>query len=159
MAWNHATQYRHYIQMYPSADKEHPEIDLEEYFKCRYVSLKNAVSPSVKSVYTEDYAEQDGKKVYAAPNVVRNSSELTLTLRWRSDECGDVQRWSQTFTVFISGKKFQYHDTFRPNKYWQFIFTDTPTIEAERLHGDLQYMYLSFKLLNFGGVPYRESQL
>lgn len=159
MAWTHPTEYRHYIQLYPRNGKDYAETDLEMAFQCRYVSLENAVTPSAKSVYAEDYAEHDGQRVYASPDVVHNASELTLTLRWRSDECGDVQEWSQRFIDYALGRKFQYHDSLRPDKYWQFVFKDAPTVKAERLYGDLQYRFLSFKLSNFGGKPYKESQL
>lgn len=157
--WTHPTQFRHYLQKYPQGNTTFEEIDIEETFKCRYVSLKNTQNPSVKSVYTEDYAEHGGQKVWSDENPIYNASELTLTLRWRSDECGDVQEWSEKFIEYITAKKFQYHDTFRPDKYWQFIFKDAPNIESERLYGTQQYRYVSFKLNNFGGKPSKTSQL
>lgn len=159
MSWTHPTQYRHYLRLYPQNGTTSAEVDVEEEFKCRYVSLENAVNPTVKSVYVESYADHDGDRVWTATDVLYNSSELTLTLRWRQDECEDVQEWSEKFIKYITGKKFEYHDTFRPDKYWQFIFKDTPTVNAERLYGSQQYRYLSFKLSNFGGKPKETSQL
>lgn len=162
--WEHKTDFRHYIQKYSekSASGEtisFSQIDLEEYFKCRYVSLENADTPSVKSVYTEDFAEHDGQRVWSSDNPVYNASELTLTLRWRSDECEDVQEWSGKFAEYVAGKKFEYRDTFRPDKYWQFIFKDSPVVKAEKLFGNLQYRFVSYKLSNFGGKPYKTSQI
>lgn len=159
MAWSHHTKYRHYIRLYPQGSTTHDEIDIEEYFKCRYVSLENADNPSIKSVYSEDYAEHDGQRVYSSPDIAYNASELTLTLRWRSEECGDVQEWSEKFIEYITGKNLEYHDTFRPNKFWQLIFKDSPSIKAERLYGNQQYRFISFKMSNFGGRPYKQSQL
>lgn len=162
--YKHPTDFRHYIQKYseksPSGEKiNYPQIDLEEYFKCRYVSLENAETPSVKSVYTEDFAEHEGSRIYTSPDVAHNASELTLTLRWRSDECEDVQEWSEKFTDYVSGKKIEYHDSFRPGLYWQLIFKDSPTVKAEKLFGAVQYRFVSYKFYNFGGKPYKTSQL
>lgn len=157
--WQHPTQFRHYLQKYPQGDVQFPQVDIEELFKCRYVSLKNAQNPSIKSVYTEDFAERGGQKVWSGEDPIYNASELTLKLRWRSEECGDVQEWSEKFIEYISGRKFEYHDSFRPNKYWQFIFKSEPSIDAERLYGGHQYRYVSFKLNNFGGKPAETSQL
>lgn len=159
MAWSHSTQYRHYLRKYPQGDTVFPEIDIEEYFKCRYVSLENAEHTSAKTVYTEDYAEHDGIRVWTSPDIAYNASELTLTLRWRQEECGNVQEWSEKFFEYISAQKFQFHDTFRPDKYWQFILIDAPTIKNERLYGDQQYRFISYKLKNFGGRPFKQSQL
>ena len=159
MDWNHHTKYRHYLRLYPQEDTVYSEVDIEEYFKCRYVSLENAEKSSIKTVYCEDYAEHDGQRVFSFPDIAYNASELTLTLRWRSDECGDVQEWSEKFIEYITGKKLEYHDTFRPNKFWQLIFKDSPSIKAERMYGNQQYRFISFKMSNFGGRPYKQSQL
>ena len=159
MAWTHPTKYRHYIRLYPRQGETTTLIDIEEHFKCRYVSLENAETPTLKSVYTEDYANHNGQRVFSDEEPSYSSSELTLTLRWRSEECEDVQEWSRRFQQFIAGRKFEYHDTFRPRKYWQVIFKDSPKVEAERLYGNSQYRFISFKLSNFGGFPYQTSQL
>lgn len=157
--WVHPTQYRHYIKKYPQAGTTFQQIDLEQNFKCRYVSLENANNPTIKNIYTEDYAEHDGQRVYIDSNLAYNASELTLTLRWRQSECGDVLVWSDKFLNYITGQKFEYHDTFRPGKYWQLLFKDTPQVKAQRLFGDEQYIFLAYKLTNWGGKPLAKSAL
>lgn len=157
MAWKHPTQYRHYIQLQSQGNTAFLEVDIEEYFKCRYVSLEGAENPSVKSVYVESYGGHDGDRVWTGPDVYYNSSELTLTLRWLSSECGDVREWSEKFADYIAGKKFEYSDTFR-GKRWQVLFKDSPAVKAERYYGAPQYRFVSYKLTNFGGKPTKRGQ-
>ena len=159
--WKHHTHYRFYMQRYEDGYSTTPYevVDIEERFQCRYVSLENGTSPALKSVYTEDFAEHDGLRVYTDDDPKFKSSEVTLTLRWRSEECGNVQTSMQFFVNYITGKKIEYHDTFRRNKYWQLIFDGSPEIVAEKLYGNSQYRFVRFKFTNFGGRPYTESHL
>lgn len=161
MAWNHSTQFRHYITKYPQNGEAFDKVDIEEFFKCRYVSLSNAIQTSVKNTYTESFAEHDGTRVWTPSytDLAYNTSEMTLCLRWRSDECGDVQEWSDKFFQYVTGQKIQYNDTFRPNKYWQLLMTNAPTIMAEKLFGDLQYRFVNFKFTNWGGRCFSSSQI
>lgn len=159
--WQHHTPFRFYLQKYPQDGTTFPVIDIEAQFKCRYVSLENAVLPAVKNTYMEDFAERGGRKVWTPkPNkLAYDTSELALTLRWRSDECGDVQKCSDDLINYITGQKIEYHDTFRPDKYWQLIMTAAPAIKAEQLHGALQFRYMQLKLTNWAGKSYTESQI
>ena len=159
--WVHHTPYRFYVQRYPDANSQggYPIIDLEEHFKCRYVSFKGLTRPAPKTVYTEDYPEMDGLRVWTDYNVKCKSSEVTLTLRWRSEECGYVQPAMKFIETYIMGRKFEYHDTFRPGYYWQLICNSAPEITQERLYGNQQYIFAQFKFTNFGGTPTTYSKL
>lgn len=159
--WHHHTPFRFYLQKYAQNGVAFPVIDIEEHFKCRYVSLENTNPTAVKNTYTEDYAEHSGKRLYvpAPEELAYDTSELTLTLRWRSDECGNVQQCSDAFFNYITGQKIEYHDTFRPDKYRQLIMTAAPSVKAEQLHGDLQFRFMQYKLTNWAGKIFTESQI
>ena len=65
---------------------------------------------------------------------------------------------SDAFFEYISGKKLEYSDTFR-NKYFELICTAEPTIKAENLKGVIKYRFITYKFTNFGGKPFKTSQL
>lgn len=158
MAWIKHTDFYHYIKLYPVGQAEYSDVDIESRFQCRYVSMTNSGQTSIKNIYTEDFAEHDGLRVYtptAAENndIAYNLSEVTLKLRWRSDEVnrGDIQTLANDFYDYIKGRKLQYHDTFRPNNYLQLILKDAPKVVNEKLYGNVQYMFIEYKFTNFGG--------
>ncbi len=158
MAWAHSTQYRHYIQKYKQGSTTFLKVDIEQQFQCRFVEMAGADAQSVKSVYTEDYNDHNGLRVWSSDTPVYKGGDISITLRWRSDECGDVIAKSDAFFEYISGKKLEYSDTFR-NKYFELICTAEPTIKAENLKGVIKYRFITYKFTNFGGKPFKTSQL
>lgn len=156
----HKTPYRFYIQKYPDGETQFPVVDIEELFKCRFVSMTNTGGSKVKNTYAESFAEADGDNLWipSSDGIAYDASDITLTLRWRSDECDDVMEWSEKFIAYISGRKFEWHDTFRPGRYIQFTFTEEPSVKDERLYGSLKYRFIEFKLRNFGGRFYKNSK-
>lgn len=161
MDWQHPTKYRHYIQKFPQGNTSFEKIDLEEAFKCRFQKLTNAVQTDVKNIYTEDFAEHSGVKVFTPPvsDLAYNASEIVLCLRWRTEECGDVIYWSDKFFDYITGQKFQYNDTLTPNRYWQLIMEKAPSIETKLPNGDPRYLIMKYTLRNWAGKFFTESQL
>lgn len=157
--WAHSTKYRHYIKKYPQGNTSFQQIDIEEQFKCRFQKMSNATQTGAKNVYIEDYAEHNGARIFVPTVIVYESSEIDLYLRWRSDECDDVLIESDNFFNYISGHKFEYHDTFRPNRYWQFVLKKAPAVQTEILNSDIQYLIIKYTLTNWGGKPYATSQL
>ena len=159
--WHHHTSFRFYIQKYPQEGVTFSPIDIEEQFKCRYVSLEGAKPTKVKNIYKEDYLERSGKRIYVPKpaKLTYDTSDLLLTLRWRSDECGNVQTWSDSFFDYITGQKLEYHDTFRPDKYWQVLMEESPVIKASQLYGSPQFIFIQYKLANWSGTSFKESQL
>lgn len=153
MIYIHPTQYRHYVRKYPKGTTVYPQIDIEQVFQCRFVEMSGADNLSVKSVYTEDYAGHDGLRVWNSDTPVYKGGDISITLRWRSDECDDVLERSDAFFKYISGQKLEYNDTFRPNKYWQLICSASPTVEAENLSSAIKYRFITYKFTNFGGKP------
>lgn len=155
----HPTKYRHYIQKYRQGLSVFSKVDIEEMFQCRFVSMDGADAQSVKNVYTEDYNDHDGIRLWVGNTPVYKGGDISITLRWRSDECGDVIAKSDAFFEYISGRRLEYSDTLRPGKYWQLICTAEPTIKAEKLHGEVKYRFITYKFTNFGGKPYKTSQI
>lgn len=158
--WNHHTPYRFFLQKYPQEDSHFNMLDVEETFKCRYVKMTNNAPTDVKNIYTEDFCEMDGSKVWIPypTDLTYKSSEISLYLRWRSDECGDVHEWSQKFFDYVSGQKIEWHDTFRPNRFWQLILEKAPSVETEILSSNPKYLIMKYTFNNFGGQYYRISK-
>lgn len=159
--WQHPTQFRFYLQKYPQGTTTFPPIDVEEQFKCRYVKMTNNAPTDVKNTFSEEFCEMDGSKVWTPQpsDLTYKSSEISLYLRWRSDECGDVQEWSQKFFEYVSGQKIEWHDTFRPDRYWQLILEKAPSVETEILSHKPNYLIIKYIFNNFGGKYYKTSQL
>lgn len=159
MAWNHHTPYRFYIQLYPQNGVKQPVWDVEESFACRYVKMTNNAPTDVKNTYSEDFPEADGSRIWLPPQLTYKSSEITLYLRWRSEECGNVLLAERIFREAITGQKLEWHDTFRPNRYWQLVLEKAPEFQTEILNRDKQYIIVAYKFTNFGGKCYDKSQL
>lgn len=120
------TKYRHYIQKLPQGETSFDKIDIEQHFQCRFVEMTGTDAESVKNVYTEDFAEHNGVRVWSGDTPVYKGGDISLTLRWRSDECDDIMAKSNAFFEYIAGKKIEYSDTFR-NKYFELICSAEPT--------------------------------
>ena len=156
--FNHPTIYRHYLKKYPKGNTVFQKVDIEEEFQCRFVRMEGADAISVKNHYEEDYSTNNGLRVWSGDTPVYKGGDVSITLRWRSDECGDVIAKSDAFFEYISGKKLEYSDTFR-NKYFELICIAEPTIKAENLKSAVKYRFITYKFTNFGGKPFTTSQL
>lgn len=158
-AWQHPTSYRFYLQLYPQDGTANLRRDVESYFKCRFMSMQGVDGGGVKNTYTEDYAEQNGLRLWTPkPDDIRfKENDVTIKLRFRSEECGDVIAARDAFYNYVAGEKLEWYDTFR-KKYLQLCLIEAPTIEYEKLTGS-QYCVMSYKFKNFGGKPYTSSQL
>lgn len=154
----HPTKYRHYMQKLPEGETTFQKIDIEQQFQCRFVEMSGTDAMSAQSVYTEDYAEKDGLRVWNGSTPVYKGGNISLTLRWRSDECDDIIAKSDAFFEYIAGKKIEYSDTFR-NKYFELICSAEPTIKAENLKSAIKYRFITYKFTNFGGRHYATSQI
>ena len=158
MAWTHSTKYRHYVQKYKQGSTSFQKIDIEQQFQCRFVEMTGTNAYSAKNYYSEDYNDHDGVRIWVGDTPVYKGGDISITLRWRSDECGDVIAKSDAFFEYISGKKLEYSDTFR-NKYLELICIAEPTIKAENLKSAVKYRFITYKFTNFGGKPFTTSQL
>lgn len=157
--WQHPTSYRFYIQLYPENGTTSLRRDVESYFKCRFMSMQGVDGGGVKNTYTEDYAEQNGLRLWAPkPADIRfKDNDVTIKLRFRSEECGNVIDARDNFYNYVAGRKLEWYDTFR-TKYLELCLIEAPTIEYEKLIGN-QYCVMVYKFKNFGGKAYSTSQL
>lgn len=157
----HPTKFRHYLRKFSQGETSFPEIDIEETFKCRFQKMTGLIHTDVKNIYTEDFAEQSGLRIFIPEkdDLAYSASEISINLRWRSDECDSVQEWSDRFFNYVSGQKIEYHDTFRPNRYVQLILEKAPDVETEMLYSNPQYLIVKYTFKNWGGKIYSESQI
>lgn len=157
----HSTQYRFYLQRYDVNGLKGPLIDIEEEFNCLYQSMSGNGQSAVKNHYEEDYAELSGVRIWLpkSEDISFSASDLTLCLLFKSDKDYKVLEDEQRFLDYITAKKFEYHDTFRPNRYWQLTLVGEPNTKSEILYGGQQYRLVEFPLYNWGGKYYTTSQL
>lgn len=162
MAFEHSTPYRFYIQRYPEGLTKFPVVDIEEMFNCHYKAMTANNQTEVRNFYEEEYAEKSGSRIWlpsANDEIAFKTSDLTLELLFKSNRNYEVLEDEKCFLDYITAKRFEYHDTFRPNRYWQLTFVAAPETAEEILYGDRQYRLVSFKLKNWGGKYYTESQI
>lgn len=154
--------YRFYLQRYPEGDTTYPVIDIEAFFNCYYQSMTNNGQTAVKNYYEESWVEHNGSRLWlpkTSDDIAFDTSELTLSLLFKSNENYEVLSDEKRFLEYITAKRFEYHDTFRPNRYWQLTFVAAPETKQEILYGNRQYRLVSFNLKNWGGKYYTSSQL
>lgn len=155
-------QYKFYIQKYKEGDTTYPVVDIEDYFNCRYQSMTGNNQTAVTNFYEEKFAEKSGSKLWLPENsedIAFDTSELTLTLLFESNEDYEVLEDEKRFLAYVTAKRFEYHDTFRPDRYWQLTFLSAPETKEEILYGGHQYRLVAFKMKNWGGKYYTTSQI
>lgn len=128
----------------------------------RYKSLSginNAGKP--KGVYTEDYAEVDGERVYVSASVARESIEMTLTLYFLNDASyGEVSAESygaadgvyHAFLEYITGCEIFYWDTARQRKVLMHL-EEAIEPSTDSING-ASYLEAQFKFSNAYGVSF-----
>lgn len=155
-------QYKFYIQRYKEGDTSYPLVEIESYFNCHYQSMTGNNQTNVKNFYEENFAEKSGSRLWLPSDpedIAFDTSELTLNLLFESNEDYEVLEDEKRFLDYITAKRFEYHDTFRPDRYWQLTFVSAPETKEEILYGGRQYRLVAFKLKNWGGKYYTTSQI
>lgn len=158
MPYKHHTDFRFYIQKLKQGDITFPQLDIEEYFNGYYARFEGlAEDGEVANVYIENFAEDSIAKVFQPPTdeIAHETTEVTLTMLWKSNEDYEVQEDERVFYEYIKGQALVYTDTFR-KKYWLLILKKQPKKVAEKLHGKQQYREVSYTFTNFGGKAYDE---
>jgi hypothetical protein len=161
MSYKHHTKYRFYIHKYPQGSTTFPVIDLEEHFNCYYKSFSGNKPTKAMNVYEEKFAEKSGSNLWvpSVDDIAYDTSDITLTLVWKSNAEYAVLEDEQAFFDYVTAQKIEYHDTFRPDRYWQLCLIDAPEVSDEILHGKQQYRVVKYKFRNFGGKFYPTSQI
>lgn len=151
-------QYKFYIQKFPQDGQTFPKLDIEEYYKCHYKQFKDfAFDGEVKSVYSEDWCEQSGKKVWLPEqeDLTFKDYDCKLELLFKAETCQEDVR---KFYEDIRGVKLEYYDNFR-NRYLPILLTKQPSIDQEILYGNSPYMLVSFTFNAFMGQSFSTSQI
>ena len=151
-------QYSFYIQRFPDGTKSYPKRDLEKYYGSLYKQFKDFFfDGEPKNIYTEDYAEVSGDRVWLPEQseLAHKSFECKLELLFKKETCqADVRK----FYDDIKGVKIEYSDTFR-NRYLPIILTKRPDITQEILYGESPYMLVAFTFNAFMGQSFETSQI
>lgn len=151
-------QYGLYIQFYPTErfTTVEPPVPLEETYNCKYKQFKDFFfDGEVKNIYTEDYAEQNGVRIYIPEEPTHSSYECKLELLFSK---ATVQEDTRRFYNDIKGRKIEWHDTFR-NRYVTLVSIKQPQIQQEILYGKTPYMLVTFTFNNIHGTTFLESQI
>lgn len=161
MARTHHTKYRFYIQKYTQNGVTFPAIDIEERFGCFYKSFTGNKPTKVQNIYEETFTEHSGSRLWIPEpsELAYAPSDVILELYWLSNEDYKVLESEQEFFDYVTGQKIEYHDTFRPNRYWQLCLIEAPDDATELLYGKQQYRGVKYKFRNFGGKYFTTSQI
>lgn len=150
--------YHFYIKRFPDSSGTYPKRDIESYYKCHYKQFKDFFfDGDVKSVWTEDYSEVSGDRVWLPEqdDLAFKSYDCKLELLFRKDTCQEDVR---KFYEDIRGVRLEYSDTFR-NRYLPIILIKSPNVEQEILYGNNPYMLVSFTFNAFMGQSFETSQI
>ena len=136
-------------------------IDIEAQFKCKYVKFEGlSETGNVKNVYTETYADSEGLRVYVPDEVLYEHTDISLTLLFApsSTDENDVQYNERAFFEYVSGRKIEYHDTFR-NRYVSLLLINKPEVVGELLYGGSRYREVKYTFKNIYGRSFAESRI
>lgn len=155
----HKTDYRFYIQPYPTDENPTARADLEVLYGCDYMKFSGINQyGEVQNIYSEPFAEQSGVgNIYIPPKIdlAYKDYECKLTLMFKGS--GARQR-AEYFQHNILGKKVEYSDNFR-NIYMTLLMEKPMEIESERLYGSQQYVVATFTFTNILGYTYNATKL
>lgn len=164
--------YKFYIQrysriFYDSYNESYMEeemgelIDIEKQFNCKYVKFEGlSETGKVKNVYTETYAETEELRIFIPEEVLYENTDLSLTLLFDPSSASDtdVQDNERAFFEYISGRKIEYHDTFR-NRYVTLLLLNKPEVVGEVLYGGSRYRQVKYTFKNVYGRSFGESRI
>lgn len=136
-------------------------IDIEEHFKCKYVKFEGlSETGKVKNIYTETYAETEELRMYIPDEVLYDNTDMSLTLLFapETENDRDVQDNERAFFEYVSGRKIEYHDTFR-NRYVSLLLLNKPEVVGEVLYGGSRYREVKYTFKNIYGRSFATSKI
>lgn len=136
-------------------------IDIEEQFKCKYVKFEGlSETGKVKNIYTETYAETEELRSYIPDEVLYENTDMSLTLLFAPSSTydNDVQDNERAFFEYVSGRKIEYHDTFR-NRYVSLLLINKPEVVGEVLYGGSRYREVKYTFKNIYGRSFSTSKI
>lgn len=106
----------------------------------------------VKNIYTEEYAESDGLRVYHPSDrgftVAHAATDVELVVAFTGDDRRDVY---ESFVSFIESGRTLYWDNAR-NRQVLLLFNASSEPEEDTLKGGDKYIKVSFKFKNVWGI-------
>ena len=136
-------------------------VDIEEFFKCKYVKFEGlSENGKVKNLYSESYAETEELRIFTPDDILYENTDLALTLLFAPTSSSDidVQNNERAFFEYVSGRKIEYHDTFR-NRYVSLILINKPEVIGEVLYGGSRYREVKYTFKNIYGRSFAESRI
>lgn len=141
--------YKYFIQRDSKSLETEEAVSIEDYFPgCKYLSFDGlSVYGAPKNITIEEYPEADEPRVYIPDVIVRETTDVTLTLYFVGAGRRDVY---DNFVNFITGRKLTYWDTCR-NRHVRLLFNNKTTITSDIVKGGKHYMMAEFKFTNLKG--------
>ena len=136
-------------------------VDIEEFFKCKYVKFEGlSENGKVKNLYSESYAETEELRIFTPDDILYENTDLALTLLFAPTSSSDidVQDNERAFFEYVSGRKIEYHDTFR-NRYVSLILINKPEVVGEVLYGGSRYREVKYTFKNIYGRSFATSKI
>lgn len=117
-----------------------------------YVSCKGLSSVGkIKNVYSEDYAEADGERVFHPTDnnnpVARESTDIELEILFTG---GERRSSYDSFCDYLLSGRIFYWDTARHKKVW-LVLNGPITPAEDTLKGSTPYIKTTFKFKNLWG--------
>lgn len=140
--------YKFYMQEIATPDTKVVK-DLEKDFSgLRYLSCKGLSSKGKQRVYTEEYSESNGVRVFIPDNITVDTVELQFEFAFIGANRRDV---FDSFCEYVQGKKLRYWDTARSRKV-EIYLSDKVEPSEDLLIGSTPYIKASFKFININGL-------
>ena len=140
-------------------DNDSRPVDIESNYDAIYGECKgiNDVGKA-KNIYTETYADSGFTRAYLPKKVLREATDVSLTLYFKGDKRQDnlerfindisgedIKRLTRSF-----GSPFRYYDKIRQRGF-DFIYLEKTDVQDDAWKGSLPYIKVTFKLLNIYG--------
>lgn len=98
-------------------------IDIESTFNVRVISVRGLNPPQPKSLFTRDWANEDGIDVYVPETRLTKSSDVVITFFAESAGGKTAIELYDDICTYMIGAEFDYWDTLQ-NKKVNLIYTD-----------------------------------
>ena len=144
---------------YVTFDNDSRPVDIEKNYDAVYSECKGIENVGkAKNIYTETYADSTITRAYLPKKVLRDSTDVTLTLYFIGENrqknlkrfIDDISGGSPKRESRSYGNPYRYYDKIR-KKGFDFLYVENTEVQEDNWKGSLPYIKASFKLLNIYG--------
>lgn len=147
------TNPKFYMQEIAKPDTK-PIKDLEVDFSgMKYLSCKGLSSKGKSRVYTEQYADSNGIRVYIPTTLTVDTVDIEFEFVFVGDNRRDV---FDTFYEYVKGRRLRYWDNVR-NRQVEMYLSDKVEPSEDILLGSTPYIKATFKFTNINGISTKKS--